>query len=107
MKIKAPNIEFIAFKDGVCDIYYEDEDGNKVEKYVALGFEKSILGFKRHFSAKAVNVDISKVIKIPMVQGIDNYDTVEIKNEGKDKIELIQEKNDTNPPSQDITLKRI
>ena len=99
MKIKAPNIEFIAFKDGVCDIYYEDEDGNKVEK--------SILGFKRHFSAKAVNVDISKVIKIPMVQGIDNYDTVEIKNEGKYKIELIQEKNDTNPPSQDITLKRI
>ena len=82
MKIKAPNIEFIAFKDGVCDIYYEDEDGNKVEKYVALGFEK-------------------------MVQGIDNYDTVEIKNEGKYKIELIQEKNDTNPPSQDITLKRI
>ena len=62
MKIKAPNIEFIAFKDGVCDIYYEDEDGNKVEKYVALGFEKSILGFKRHFLAKAVNVDISKVI---------------------------------------------
>ena len=107
MRIKVPNVEFIPFKDGVCDIYYEDEEGNKVEKYKTLGFEKRILGFKRHFSAKAVNVDVSKVIKIPMVQGIDNYDTVEIKGEGKYKIELIQEKNDTNPPSQDITLKRI
>lgn len=107
MKIKVPNIEFIAFKDGVCDIYYEDEEGNKVEKYMNLGFEKSILGFKRHFAAKAVNIDIAKVIKTPMLSGIDNYDTVEIKGEGKYQIELIQEKDDTNPPSLDFTLTKI
>jgi len=30
MKIKVDNIDFISFSDGVCNIYTEDEDGNKV-----------------------------------------------------------------------------
>jgi len=107
MKIKANNIEFISFSGGVCDIYYEDDEGVKSYKYKDIGYDNRILGFRRHFAAKKVNVNINKVIRIPLVEGIDNYDKVEIKNIGKYDIELSQIIYDTNPPCIDLTLKEM
>lgn len=107
MKIKIDNIEFISFSDGVCDIYTEDEEGNKSNKYTNLGFSNRVLGFNRHFAAKAVQVQTSRVIRIPQVPNIDNHDILEIKDIGKYDIELSQYIYDTNPSCIDLTLRQL
>lgn len=107
MKIKADNIEFISFSDGVCDIYTEDEEGNKTYKYNGLGFSNRVLGYNRAFAAKAAQVQANAVIRIPQVSGIDMHDTLEIKGLGKYDIELVQNIFNTNPLSIDLTLKQL
>lgn len=107
MKIKTPNIEFISFSDGICNIYSEDDAGNKIPKYEALGFSNKTLGFNRYYAGKAANVEINRVIKIPDIPNIDNHDMVEINGVGKFFIELVQFKDDTNPLSKDLTLRQL
>lgn len=107
MKIQVPNIEFISFSDGLCDIYSSDEEGNKNYKFKGLGFSNKVLGFARHYAAKAAQIQTNAVIKIPQLPGIDIHDTLEIKNLGKYDIELAQNIFDSNPPSIDLTLKQL
>ncbi|WP_143316869.1 hypothetical protein [Clostridium sp. HBUAS56017] len=107
MKIKVNNIEFTSFSDGICDIYYEDEEGNKTYKYNNLGFQNRVLGFGRHYAAKAVQVQTNAVIRISQVPGIDNHDILEIKGVGRYDIELVQNIFESNPPSIDLTLKQL
>ena len=102
MKIKT-DVEFVAFNDGVCNIYYEDEEGAKAVKYTSLGFSNRILGFKRYYEAAANQIDINRVIRIPQVGNIDNYDFVEI-DLVKYGVKMVQQIYDTNPPSIDLTL---
>ena len=106
MKIKT-DIEFISFSDGVCNIYKLDEDENRTEKYIGLGFSNRVLGYNRVFVAAANQVQVNRVIKIPNLLNIDTHDTVEIKGMGKYGIELVQIIYDTNPPSIDLTLREL
>ena len=104
MKIKIENIEFVSFDDGVCNIYTVNyDDIRQPDKYSNLGFSKRVLGFKRYFDAAARQIDINRVIRIPQLPGIDNYDFVEIDNV-KYGIKMVQEIYDTNPLSIDLTL---
>lgn len=107
MKIKMDNIEFVSFSDGVCDIYTEDEEGTLTYKHKGLGFTNRVLGYNRVFAAQAVQAKANAVIRIPQVKGIDTHDVVEIKGIGKYDIELVQNIFDTNPPSVDLTLRRL
>ena len=108
MKIKTET-EFLSFSDGVCSIYTKDYDDNKIvpNKYTSLGFNNRILGFKRYFEAAANQIEINRVIRIPNVPGITNYDFVEIDeglgiiNYGVKMVQIIY---DTNPLSIDLTL---
>lgn len=106
MKIKT-DTEFVSFSDGVCDISTVDEDGATTTKYSGLGFSNRVLGFNRAFAAKAVQVQVNAVIRIPRVPGVDIHDKVEIKGVGKYDVELAQVLFDTNPPSIDLTLKQL
>lgn len=107
MKIQVPNIEFISFSDGICDIFVEDEEGKRTYRYTGLGYEEKVLGFNRHFAAKAVQVQANAVIRIPKVPGINIHDTLEIQNQGRYDIELAQNITDSNPPSIDLTLRQL
>lgn len=107
MKITTGNIEFVSFSDGICDIYTEDDNGNKINKYTNLGFSNRVLGFGRHYAAAAVQVQTNAVIRIPQVPGIDSHDTLEIKGMGKYDIELAQRISYTNPLSIDLTLRQL
>lgn len=99
--------EFISFSDGICDIYSEDDEGAKSYKYRGLGFSNRVLGFKRYFTAKAEQVQINSVIRIPQVSGLDNHDVLVISGLGTYDIELIQFIYDSNPPSIDLTLRQL
>lgn len=108
MKIKVPNVEFNSFKDGICNIYTVDEENNKTYKIRNINFDNRILGFKRVYAAQAVNSNINRVIRIPLIQEIDNYDCLEIV--GEDcyyTIDVIQVIYDSNPRSIDLTLKKV
>ncbi|WP_066679331.1 hypothetical protein [Clostridium septicum] len=107
MKIKNSNIQFESFNDGICDIYEEDEEGNKKYKYKGLKFSKRVLGFNRFFAAKAVQVKTNAVIRIPQIKGINNHDTLLLKGLGVYSIELIQEIDTTNPRCLDLTLNQL
>ncbi|MCT8978305.1 hypothetical protein N4T77_17085 [Clostridium sp. CX1] len=107
MKIKTDNIEFISFSDGICDIYAEDEEGIRTNKYIGLGFSNRVLGYNRAFAAKAVQVHANVVIRIPQLLGIDIHDIVEIRGLGRYDIELVQNIFETNPPSIDLTLRQL
>lgn len=107
MKIPNRKYEFQAFKDGICDIYSEDEEGKKTYKYTGLNFDKRVLGFNRHYAAKAVQVQTDMVIRIPVVSNINNHDLLTIKGIGKFSIELVQDKYECNPPSLDLTLSQL
>ena len=102
MKIKT-DTEFVAFKDGICKVYGFDEEGIEVIKYIGLGFDNRILGFKRYYEAAANQVEINRVIRIPQVTGITNYDFAEIES-AKYGVKMVQQIYDTNPPSIDLTL---
>lgn len=106
MKIKT-DTEFISFNDGVCDIYTVDDDDIKTNKYQKLGFTNKVLGYNRVFAAKAVQVQVNAVIKIPNVPGVNNHDTLEIIGTGKYDIEFVQTIFDTNPVSIDLTLRQL
>lgn len=107
MKLMNKKMEFTSFNDGICSIYYEDEEGKKLYKHKRLGFTERVLGYKRYFTAKAAQVKTSAVIRIPNIKGIDTHDTLEIKGIGKYDIELIQNIYDSNPPSLDLTLREL
>ena len=107
MKIPNRKHEFQAFKDGICDIYAEDEEGQKTYKYTGLNFDKRVLGFNRHYAAKAVQVQTDMIIRIPLVSNINNYDLLTIKGIGKFSIEFVQDKYECNPPSLDLTLRQL
>lgn len=106
MKIESPT-EFVSFSDGVCSIYSTDEQGNKVIKHASLGFSNRILGFRRVFAARAVQVQANAVIRIPQVPGVSAHDTVEITGVGRYDVEMVQPIFETNPPSTDLTLRQL
>lgn len=106
MKQKVNNIEFIAFEDGICDIYILDDDNiNPNYKYKKLGFSKKVLTYNRYFASNSVNSKISKVISVPLVSGIDAHDTVKIDNVEYNLI-LAQEIYTSNPPSITLSLEK-
>lgn len=107
MKIKSNNIEFISFSDGICNIYSEDEEGNRVYKHKSLCFSNKILGYKRYFAARTAKVQTDMVIKVPNIGEIDNYDILSIDGIGCYSIEMIQVISTSNPPSKDLTLRKL
>ena len=107
MKIPNRKVEFQAFKDGICYIFYEDEEGEKTYRYRAIHFDKRTLGFKRHYAALTAQVETDTVIRIPLLNNINNHDIVYIKGIGKFSIELIQTMLETNPSSFDLTWRQL
>jgi len=107
LKIKIDNIEFQSFNDGICDIYSLDNDDTPVYKHEKLGFNKRILGYNRVFAAKASQVQVNAVIRIPNLKDVEIHDIIVIYGMGKYDIQLIQDVLDSNPLSRDLTLKQL
>ena len=107
MKIKNNNIEFISFNDGFCKVYRTDDEDNKNYKYERLSYKRKVLGYGRHFAAMAVQVKVSAVIAVPFVKNISAKDIVTLQDGTDYEVVLVQEKNDTNPRSLDLTLSEL
>ena len=105
--IQPNNIKFLSFNCGVCNIFSEDEEGNVEYKIKNLPFSNKTLGYGRYYTAKASNTKVDRVIVIPYIPfKINNHLTLCI--EDMDYfIELVQEIEDSNPKSLQLTLREL
>lgn len=99
MEIKRPT-PFVPFNSGFCVVTSDEGE----TKFSRLAFSDQTMGIKRFFSAKMAQTKIDRVIKVPKVQGLSQYDEVYIGGE-KYLVEMIQSADDTNPPSITLTLR--
>lgn len=108
MKPQQPkNIKFIPFNDGLCSIYTEDEEENKIYKVKNIRFSKKTLGYGRYYTAKSTNVKVDRVILIPQLPiEIDSNDYLEIEG-NLYHIELVQEIDNSNPKTLQLTLRKL
>ncbi len=95
------------YNDGVCEIYRLDENDERVVKHTGIRFQKRTLGFKRFYAAQAAQTDISRVIRIPYITGIDAHDYVEIIGEGVYEVLQSQDILDITPSPIDLTLRQL
>lgn len=105
MKIQTPT-EFLTFNDGFCDIY--TTKNNKLDKRVLhLRFGDRVVGFKRHFAARAANTRATRLIQVPLQQQheITAADRAVIEK-AEYRVEQIQPLKDRNPPVSVLTLER-
>ena len=95
------------YNDGSCEIFQLDENDDRVVKHTGLRFQKRTLGFKRFYAAQAAQTDISRIIRIPNISGIDAHDYVEIFGEGIYEVLQAQDILDITPNPIDLTLRKL
>ena len=104
MKIQTPT-EFLTFADGYCDIF--TVKGNLLDKkLMTLCFGDRVIGFKRHYAARAAGTEINRVVQIPLQRTIEPVNRAVIAGT-EYKIEQVQHLDDTNPPVTVLTLKKV
>lgn len=106
MKIQTP-LEFQTFNDGIVNIYHTDDSGNKeVSAYLSnIPFSSRVVGTQRYYAAAQHNIEISDIIRIPLVPDISTYDIIE-SDSTLYEIKRIQQLNDTNPSCIQLTLQK-
>lgn len=104
MKIQTPT-EFLVFNDGYCDIY--SLKGNKLDaKLMHVCFGNRVVGYKRHFAARAASTEINRLIHVPLQTSVTAENRVVI-DTTEYKIEQVQNLFDTNPPATVLTLRKF
>lgn len=105
MKIKTP-LEFMTFRDGVCDIYAVRENKLDVIKAANVNYGNRVIGVNRYYAARAATVKIHRLIQIPVQHTVTPQDNVVIGGE-RYEIEQLQELRDTCPPVMVLTLRKF
>lgn len=104
MEIKTP-LKFETFIDGLVDIH--NVAGNKIaEKVETLNFGNQVIGVQRNYAARSANVEINKLIRVPMRE----YLTIKhnaVIGGTRYKIEQVQQIYDSNPPKTVLTLRQL
>ncbi len=92
------------YNDGVCEVYTYDNQ-ERILKVSSLRFANRTLGYKRFYAAQAAQNEITRVIRIPFVSGIDMHDYVDIQDEGTYTVEQSQVIMEFTPPCIDLSLR--
>ena len=105
--------KFLKFNDGVTDIYAVEniaekgdrpKDGLSIKHHLRFGYET--IGIKRNYEAMQAQVQLSEMIIVPMHRDISSQD-VAIINGVQYRIDQVQHKTDTLPPSSLLSLSRL
>lgn len=105
--------KFLKFNDGVTDIYAVEniaekgdrpKDGLSIKYHLRFGYET--IGVKRNYEAMQAQVQLSEMISVSMHRDISSQD-VAIINGVQYRIEQVQHKTDTLPPSSLLSLSRL
>lgn len=102
----------ITFNDGVVEIFSVADIAasgrlpaeERTRKY-SLPYQERKLGLKRYYNAKQNQINVSRVIRVPLPPtGITSQDVVETEDGKSYRIDLVQVMTDTFPPCADLTL---
>lgn len=105
--------DFISFNDGVCAVYFVENDAAEgdvpaeklTEKY-RLRFRWHTVGISRYYEAMQSQVKISNAVDVPLRADINPQDVCMI--DGRQYcIEQVQQRRDTKPPSLLLSLSDI
>lgn len=107
------NKKYLTFNDGIAEIYTVDniaESGNKPKDGLSikykLRFSYNTIGVKRNYEAMQAQVKLSELVSIPLHRDISSQDVAVIF--GKQyKIQQVQHKIDTLPPTSQLSLTRL
>ena len=112
-KMRAKAFEFVVLNDGLADIYRVenaadegDRPKEKLRHKYCLRFRWHVVGLQRFYEAMQAQVRISQAIDVPLLPDINPQDVVVIAAR-QYRIEQIQEKHDTKPPSAVLALSDI
>ncbi len=95
--------KFETFNDGVVHIHAADDKDRINEEIEKYNFGERVIGIKRYYSSNAVNVNISRLVRIPQQREIDTSMIAKIGG-NEYKIVQVQHINDTNPKTTDLSL---
>lgn len=105
--------DFISFNDGICKVYSVEnsaDDGDTpvdtpIEKY-RLRFRWHTVGMSRYYEAMQAKVKITNAVDVPLRTDIDPQDVCIIEDR-QYRIEQVQQRRDTKPPSLLLSLSDI
>lgn len=102
------------YNSGLVKIYRVTDQGEpgyapvpRLELRVSLRYEEQKLGLIRFYSAKQVDVQVEKVIRVPRRPDISPQDVACTEDGRLYKIELVQLAQGVYPPSLDLTLAKV
>lgn len=96
---------FETFNSGILDICKVKD--NKVIADVVKGirYQNKTIGVTRYWNAQVASAKIDKLISIPLIRGVE-YSHIILINREQYKINQIQPKEDTNPPTLLLSLEK-
>lgn len=62
--------KFETFNSGIVEIFKTDKEGEPDERIAKLRFGNQVIGAGRYYKAKATDVDISRLIRVPLLENI-------------------------------------
>lgn len=99
------------FCDGVVKIYSVTDGaqpGYQPQPVLALKctlrYEEQRLGIQRYYSAAQNQIEVERVIRVPLAGAITNQDVAITEDGRRYRIDLVQVVTDAYPPSLDLTL---
>lgn len=103
------------FNDGVVKIYEVTDTAapgrmpvKKLSEVVTLNYEERKLGIQRYFSGQQNQIEISRVIRVPIPpMELTNQQMAETEDGRQYNIRLVQGVRESYPPSYDLTLEKI
>lgn len=117
------NRKIQTYNDGIINIYEKKniaEKGNTPKdglmlRIGPLRFDELKVGITRHYAAKQANVEVSRVIRVPLFRNVKSHDIVHVTSEldGDDlttvqyKVDQIQYPKEVKPDSMDLALERL
>lgn len=77
------------------------------EKTAVLRYEERRLGLTRYYSARQVNVEVERVLRVPRGPGISPQDLAVTEDGREYTVDLVQTVEGVFPPCLDLTLSRV
>lgn len=101
------------FDDGVVEIYavintaapgYAPVPTLATDPSYTLRYEERTFGIQRYYSSKQNQVQIERIIRVPIVPGVNNQQAAKTEDGKIYRIDLVQAVTDVYPPCIDLTL---
>lgn len=98
-------VKFETFNDGTVECFVQDEEGEKGESIAKLRFGNQVIGAQRYYKAKATDVEISRLIRVPLLEKLEPHQIAAI--DGREyNVAQVQHIFDSHPKKTVLSLEK-